>query len=239
MHSTSSAASSTCRLRPTSYPPCSREIGPRAVRGVRRPGGRRLAVAFAVVLLAALAATLAVPDARTALLRVLHLGGEQVELVDELPPAAGGLDETVLGELVSIDEARRRASSELRELDEPPDRVYLFGERPIVWFVYGPPGDVRLLVSQAPGLHVDRELIVKKLAGPGTALEETSVDGSPAFFISGSPHVVLLLDEQGNAVEDTTRLAGNVLFWEDDDVAFRLEGDFDKDQAVELAESLR
>ncbi len=40
-------------------------------------------------------------------------------------------------------------------------------------------------------------------------------------------------------LEDTTSLAGNVLIWQDDDIAFRLEGDFSKEEAVELAESLR
>ena len=83
-------------------------------RPVRRPGRRELAIAFAV-LLVTLAAVLAVPDARSALLRVLHLGGERIELVDELPPADSDLDETVLGELVTLDEARGRAGFPLRE----------------------------------------------------------------------------------------------------------------------------
>ena len=141
------------------------------------------------------------PDARSALLRVLHLGGERIELVDELPPAASELDETTLGEPVTLEEARRRAGFPLRELAERPDRVYLLGERPTVWFVYGPPGDVRLLVSQTPRLIVDRDLIAKKLAGQGTSIEETDVDGSPAFFLSGAPHVVLLLDENGEVLD--------------------------------------
>ena len=213
------------RIEPRGRPPWWRE--------------RRVVLAVAIALLAALAATLAVPEARSALFRVLHLGGERIELVDELPPAQGALDESTLGEPVTLEEARSRAAFPLRELEERPDRVYALGERPTVWFAYGPPGEVRLLVSQASGLIVDSGLIAKKLVDPDTALEETQVDGSPAFFLSGSPHVVLLLDEQGNVLEDTTRLAGNVLFWQDDNIAFRLEGDFSKEEAVELAESLR
>lgn len=201
-------------------------------------GRRRLGLAIAV-LLAALAATLAVPDARSALLRILNLGGEQIELVDELPAVEGSLDETTLGEPVTLAEARRRVGVRLRELEGRPDRVYLLGERPTAWFVYGPPDDVRLLVSQTPQLMVDGGLIAKKLVDRDTRVEETLVDGSPAFFISGSPHVVLLLDVRGNVVEDSTRLAGNVLLWQDDDTAFRLEGDFTLAEAVELGESLR
>ena len=135
----------------------------------RRPArwrDRRVALAIAIVLLAALAATLAVPEARSALFRILHLGGERIELVDELPPAEGALDESTLGEPVTLEEARSRAGFPLRELDERPDRVYLLGERPTVWFAYGPPGEVRLLVSQSPGLIVDSGLIAKKLVGP-------------------------------------------------------------------------
>jgi hypothetical protein len=215
------------------------QIGRSTRRPARRFGRRELAIAFAVALLAALAAVLAVPDARSALLRVLHLGGERIELVDELPPAESGLNETTLGEPVTLEEARRRAGFQLRELDEPPDRVYLLGTRPSVWFVYGPPGDVRLLVSQTPRLVVDRDLIAKKAAGPGTPIDETDVDRSPAFFLSGEPHVVLFFDENGDVISDSQRLAGNVLLWQDDNIAFRLEGDFSMDEAVELGESLR
>ncbi len=117
--------------------------------------------------------------------------------------------------------------------------MYLLGERPTVWFVYGTPHDVRLLVAQTPRLGVDPALILKKVAGAATRVEEVSIDGSPGFFLSGAPHVLLLLDEFGNAVEESTRLAGDVLVWEDDGVAYRLEGDFTRDQALELAESLR
>jgi hypothetical protein len=40
-------------------------------------------------------------------------------------------------------------------------------------------------------------------------------------------------------VEESARLARDVLIWERDGVAFRLEGDLGKDEAVELAESVR
>jgi hypothetical protein len=224
---------------PDLVPAVLERIESRPGRTTRWFGRRELAIAIAVALLAAFAAVLAVPDARSALLRVLHLGGERIELVDELPRAGSELDETALGEPVTLEEARRRAGFPLRELEERPDRVYLLGTRPSVWFVYGPPGDVRLLVSQTPRLVVDHDLIAKKAAGPGTSIDESDVDGSPAFFLSGDPHLVLLFDENGEVVSDSQRLAGNVLLWQDDDIAFRLEADFTKDEAVELGESLR
>lgn len=200
---------------------------------------RRVALAVALVVLAAIAATLAVPPARSALLRILHIGGERIERVDELPEVPIQLDlELVLGERVTLAEARARSDLDLRELDEPPDRVYL-GDRGTVWFLYGTPQRPRLLVAQTPGLALGGEILLKKLAGSGTSLENVTVDGSPGLFLSGVPHLVYLVDEQGLIVTETARLARDVLVWEDGGVAYRLEGDLTKDEALELARSLR
>ena len=82
-------------------------------RPSRSPRRLRLALALAVVLIALLVATLAIPDARSALLRFFHVGGARIELVDELPqvaPDPAELDlELALGERVSLAAARRRA----------------------------------------------------------------------------------------------------------------------------------
>ena len=89
----------------------------------RRPQRWVLAVAAAV--LAALVATLAIPDARSALFRVLRIGGEQIELVDALPPvtpAPAELVEPTLGTRITIEQARRDAGFELRELETRPER---------------------------------------------------------------------------------------------------------------------
>ena len=55
-------------------------IGPRSAP---RPARRKRVLVVAVALVAALAATLAIPDARSALFRVLHIGGERAKLLDE------------------------------------------------------------------------------------------------------------------------------------------------------------
>lgn len=203
---------------------------------------RRWTLAVALVALAVLTAALAVPAARSALFRVLHIGGERIELVGELPqvaPDPAGLDlEPALGNRISLAEARRRAGFDLRELEEAPDRVYL-DSRGTVWFLYGRPSNVRLLVAQTPRLGVDDDLILKKLAGPETSVEAVLVGGARGVYIDGEAHFLVFLDEQGNPVEESARLARNVLIWERDGVAFRLEGDFTKEQALELAEALR
>lgn len=212
-------------------------IEPRSRVGLRT-SRRHLVIAVALVVLAALAATLAVPTARSALLRVLHLGGERIELVDELPEITIQHDlEFVLGERVTLDEARRRTGLEISGLDEQPDRVYV-GEGGTAWLLYGTPERVRLLLAATSRLGVD-EALMTKLVGPGTTVETVSVDGAPGAFVSGESHLLLLLDEQGEIVEETSRLARDVLIWERDGVAFRLEGDLTKDEALAFAESLR
>ncbi len=212
------------------------QLEPRTPRRVER--GRWI-VAVAVVVLAALAASLAIPDARAALFRLLSIGGERIELVDELPevPVGDGL-ELGLGERVTLEEARRRSSFTLRGLEESPDRVYL-GERGTVWFLYGTAERPRLLVAQSTLLPPQEALLLKKLVSPDTRVERVRVDGLPGIFLSGEAHFLVMVDEYGFPVEESARLARDVLIWESGDVGYRLEGDLDLDEALRLARSLR
>jgi hypothetical protein len=208
-------------------------------RSPARPERRRWVLAVALVVVAALAATLAIPDARSALLRFLSIGGERIELVDALPevPVQDDLDLT-LGERVTLEEARRRSSFPLRELDEPPDGVFL-GERGTVWFLYGSPERPRLLVAQSSLVPPGEEVLLKKVVAPETRVERVEVDGSPGIFLSGEAHFVVLVDENGFIVEDSARLARDVLIWESGGLGYRLEGDFDLDDALRVAAALR
>jgi hypothetical protein len=212
--------------------------------GTGKPASHRprLVLVLAVLALAALLATLAIPDARSALLRFLRIGGDRIELVDELPVVSPNPPELdlgrALGERVSLEVARRRVAFDLLELDEPPDLVYV-GPRDTVWFLFGTPGAVRLLVAQTPGADVDEPFILKKLATTGTPVESLSVRGSRAYFLSGEPHVVLLVDEYGVAYPETARLARDVLVWEEGGRTVRLEGDLTETDALKIAESLR
>ena len=154
-----------------------------------------------------------------------------------MPAAPVELDLT-LGQPVSLAEARRRAGFDLLELEEHPDAVYL-GSRDTVWFLYGEPDAVRLLVAQTPDTEVDEPFVFKKLAESGTQVERASVRGEPAYFVSGEPHLVMLLDEFGLEIPESVRLARNVLLWEEEGRTVRLEGDLTLADALELAESMR
>ena len=135
---------------------------------------------------------------------------------------------------MTLEEAEQRSDFDLRELEEDPDRVYL-GDRGTVWFLYGTPERIRLLVAQTPRLRVDEPAILKKLSGAGTAVEEVAVNGAGGVFLSGEPHFIFLFDEFGQVVDDSARLAANVLVWDEGGVAYRIEGELDRDEALEIA----
>jgi hypothetical protein len=221
-----------------SVPDLSPAVRERIVRRERpRFSRRRFALAVAVAALALLGATLAIPDARSALFDFLSIGGERIELVEELPDVAPLDDlELTLGERTTLDEVHARSGFQLRELAESPDRVYL-GDRGTVWFLYGSPENVRLLVAQTAGLTVDEPALLKKIAREAQ-VEEVAVNGARGVFVRG-PHYLFLVDENGVPVEASARLAENVLIWDEGGVAYRLEGDFALPEALELARSLR
>jgi len=223
------------------------DLAPRVLEALDRPTRAprprlRLALVLAAVLVAALLAALAIPDARSALLRFFHIGAAQIEVVDELPTVAPDPAEldlgSALGQRVSLAQARRRAGFDLLEPEAPPDRVYL-GPRSTVWFLYGRPDAVRLLVAQTPKLWIDEPFILKKLAGAGASVETTRVRDNRAYFVSGEPHELILVDEHGIPVQETARLAQDVLLWEEDGRTYRLEGDLALDEALDIANSLR
>jgi hypothetical protein len=222
---------------PDLVPAVRERLEPRAERSEWRAGRWRWVLAVAIAVLALLGATLAIPDARSALFDFLSIGGERIELVDELPEIEPLEDlELFLGDRVTLAEARTTSRFELRELEEEPDRVYV-GNRGTVWFLYGSLTDVRLLVAQTPLLMVDEPGLLKKLAQEAQ-IQEVSVDGARGVFLSG-PHYLFLLDERGEAVDASARLAEDVLLWDEGGVAYRLEGDFELDEALELARELR
>jgi hypothetical protein len=199
----------------------------------RRP---RWVLAVALALLAAVAA-LIVPQSRSAFLRVLHLGGSEIHIVEKLPPVPPRLDlEVALGTRTTLDAARRQANFPLRVPDQAPDRVYV-GEQNSVTLLYGTPTNVRALITESRGL-VSQKFFAKS-ATPGTRIEYLKVNGSDGGFLSGAPHSVIVIGPDGYPRDYTLRLARNVLLWSVGTVSYRIEGGFTKQQALDLAAELR
>ena len=205
----------------------------------RRPR-RRLALALALVV-AALVATLAVPPARTAIFDWLGIGSARITIVDELPSLdpVPGLE--ILGDRVTLAQARSRAGFPYApppDGEPAPDEVRVApGMR--VAFLWRDGDRVRLLVTQFPGSAADDPALVKKLVGSGTSVEELEVDGDRAVWLEGGPHVVLFVGPDGSIREDNGWLAGNTLLVARDGVTVRVEGDVSRSDAVRLVRAMR
>jgi len=200
---------------------------------------RRRALVLALAALAvALAATLAVPGARSAFLELFHLKGATVQVVEELPPVVPSTSLDRLGEKVSLAEARRRAGFDLVEPEAlgEPDAVRA-GNGGMVSFVYGEGLDVRMIFSQARGRT--EPVFLKKLAGGGTVVRQVTVSGERGLFISGEPHFFMWVGEDGNLRDEPVYLARDVLLWQRGRLLLRLEGELTLERALAVARSVR
>jgi hypothetical protein len=188
------------------------------------------------------------PAVRAALVRSFFLPGIRI-IVGEAEPEAAiqtlarGLE---LGEPVSLARAQAVVDFPIRlprELGRP-DRVFLeeFVARGRVWLVYrAGPGlpkaeetGVGLLVTEFQG-GIDEEFL-KKVQFEGGSFQPVHVDGNRGYWIQGA-HTLFFLDEDGNFVEDRTRVAGNVLVWEEDGITYRIESDLGLGDSLRIARS--
>jgi hypothetical protein len=210
----------------------------------RRFPARRALVLAVVVLAVAIGAVMAVPPARTAVLELFGLRGATVRRVDTLPAvprtSATALE---LGKPVS--------SASLDGFLVPaalgtPDAVYRSSAIPggKVSLVYRPGPDVPRSLYTGVGILVTEfrgdldPVYIEKFVGSGTGVEQLEVDGSPALWIEGEPHLVLFTTPGGSRREDLIRLAGNTLLVQRGDILVRIEGEIDRERAVAIAESL-
>ena len=115
------------------------------------------------------------------------------------------------------------------------------GELALVW-----PPSASLPPTAIPGVgallsvfraEVD-EAFVQKTLSPGTTYERVLVNGRPAIWLAGSPHLFLYVGPDGAVEQQTLRLAGNTLIWTDGPFTYRLESALGRDQAITIAETV-
>lgn len=185
---------------------------------------RRWAIAIAVLTLV----IGLVPDTRQAVADLLHEAGVKIGFVEEIPTDLS--EDLDLGDPSTMREATEHATFELQAPAAlgKAEAVYVDGEAvSMVW--EGP----TLLTQQTGG-----EPYALKGVGPDTEATHVTVAGDRGLWIEGAEHTYTLLDRQGTPVEETTRLAANVLLWSSDGVDYRLEITGDLDRALEIATSL-
>jgi hypothetical protein len=212
---------------------------------IRRPA-RKLALALAAVLILAGGAV-----AGGLLVRGVRI---LVEPEGTTPPpsprATGALGRTLfLGEKTTLEGARGQVDFRVAT----PNAAGL--PEPVVYVDDDPPGGrVSLVYPASPSLpeteetgvgmlvmefrgRLDRPFL-EKVVHEAERLVEVEVGGAPGYWIEGE-HNLLYLDEQGEPVEERSRLAGNTLLWQRGDVTFRLESALPMEEAIRIAESMR
>ncbi|MGZ4411194.1 MAG: hypothetical protein ACXVY8_03585 [Gaiellaceae bacterium] len=187
----------------------------------RRPRLRPVWLAVAAALVA-LAVALSVPGARSAILRIFHLGGVTVERVDTLPPAKEQ-PLTQLGPVVHAAAAQAALGGPVRlpKLKGPPPQLQL--RDGVVSVVLKTPQP--LLLSE----FREGAFLLKKIAATSTHIVYVKVGNGPGLWIAGARHLLVLPSAP-------PRLAGNVLVWQVGPITYRLEGkELSRHTALRLA----
>ena len=218
----------------------------RRIRRRRRPGPALLLLA------AALAGALALGTAVTV---YLGLHGATISRVQSLPtPSAsaaaptGSVDARLqLGRLYpSVAEAQTAAGFRVLvpgSLGQP-DQVYYRSDAGLVTLLYRPRPDLPATSDPEVGAlvmeiraSIDEASFGKVVAG-GTTVERVKVNGGPGFWISGAQHGFFFYSG-GSGRSDQFRLAGNVLIWNQGELAIRIESSLDRQRALATAASVR
>ena len=192
----------------------------------RRPRHRR-ALVLALALLVAFGIALAVPPARSAILRFFHIGSATIERVETLPAARERSLVAGLGPPLSLREAEQSSGVPLVLNAPRPRRFYAQPGLIATLLRYG--GKPVLLAE----LEGDQTAISKKFVGPATRVEPAPI-GSFGLWLEGGKHVLIWTAGSGETRHVERRLAGNVLVWADADRTYRLEGRLNRGQMLEL-----
>ena len=203
------------------------------------------AAAALVVVLAAVTLVFS-PTARDAVAGWIGLDGVSIEYNGEPEQPLG--DDLLLGKKMSLTEATASVGFDVQPPTEAgtPDEVYLSeGPDPRVSLVYRARADLPRAPTTQVGLllsvfraQIDHAVISKKALGTDTTVEALDVDGARGYWISGEPHAVFYVGEQGQLREDRGRLSGNTLVWQDGGLIYRLESRLSRDRALEIARSI-
>jgi hypothetical protein len=161
-------------------------------------------------------------------------------------PSAGA--RLALGQPLTLEQVRGRVTFQvpLPGVLGPPDEVYLLDQPPggQVALVYAPRPDLPQANTTGIGVLLTAfqgtvpSGIVGKGIPPGTRIEEVRVNGGRGYWIEGDPHTFVYLDSRGQGRTETTRLAGNVLIWEQSQLTLRLESALAKDEVLRIARSV-
>ena len=190
----------------------------------RRPWRRIAAVAVAAAVVA-IGVAFAVPPARSAILRFFGVEGVTIVRVEKLP--AVGHAPGAIGTSVTLEQAKRMVAFPVLLPDiGKPDAIYFEKSQALLTIVYGK-GDVRLRVTEL----IAGSVPFSKIVTIDQRVEPVRVNGGNGYWVEGA-HVL-------SGFFGEPQLSGSALFWEQLPVAVRLEGQITKQQALQIARSMR
>jgi hypothetical protein len=203
-------------------------------RVARRRGARRWLIVALAVAVVGVGIAMAVPDARSAILRFFGIGSVKIERVDTLPASREAPLTAGLGPVRTRVDAERIAGFRMvlpQFKGEPPSRYYAIPDALVATVIRS--GPTPLVLTELRG---DQTWLSKKIVGQDTKIEPARVDVYDGLFLSGGRHVLLYEVAHGTEVRQlATRFAGNVLLWSDGTRTYRLEGRVSRDEAIRLA----
>lgn len=205
---------------------------------------RKLVYTLAAISVVAIVVLL-VPPARHAVANLFGAAGIHITLGD--PDFERAIGDLRLGSEVAIGDLDNAVGFEVVAPvgSDPgvPDAVFVGGEGEVTMAWEGTPelpaaGDtgINLLLTQREVTSGEYEGV--KVVPSETDVEAVVVEGAPGFWIEGTAHTLVLVDETGLEREETKRLAANVLLWASGGVSYRLETTGDLASALAIAESL-
>jgi len=214
---------------------------------------RRFAVAAALVLIAGVV-TVVVPASRHALASWLGFTGIDIRTA---PSRASTVQVTpaplAAGRQVTLQQAQRAATNRiaLPANLQLPDRTFLRrdGAALVVTLAYRKASTLKPTPDTGYALIVTEifdagDPVLEKLLHTGATTTSVGVHGRPGVFIEG-PQEIINLDhsrtDHGMDVvhEVAPRASANTLIWSDSKGTYRLEGDFTRQAALDLADSFR
>jgi hypothetical protein len=197
----------------------------------RRPRYRRALVLALAVLVVAIGIALAVPPARSAILRFFHIGSVTIERVETLPAARERSLVAGLGSAFSLRDAEKSSGVTL-VLNAPRPRRF-YAQPGLIATVLHYRGK-SVLLAEFQGNQMG---LTKKFVAPSTSLEPAPI-GSFGVWLEGGKHVLSWQGASGEIRQLEPRLAGNVLIWTEGNRTYRLEGALNKGQMLELGREI-
>jgi hypothetical protein len=211
--------------------PAGPDLRSRVRERIERKPHRRRALVLALTLLVAIGIALAVPPARSAILRFFHIGSVTIERVETLPAARERSLVAGLGPALSLREAEQSSGVPL-VLNAPRPRRF-YAQPGLLATILHYHGQSVLLAE----LQGDQTGLTKKFAGPDTRIEPAPI-GSFGLWLEGGKHVLTWVSSSGETRQMERRLAGNVLLWTEGSRTYRLEGGLNRGQMLDLGRQI-